>query len=49
VTVKNLGRTVCRDAYQEAGRIDGKVVIAAEGQADAACGDRAAITWRMMP
>ena len=49
VTLRNLGRNVCRDAYEKAGRIDGEVVIAAEGQADAACHDRAAITWRITP
>jgi hypothetical protein len=49
VTLRDLGRSVCRDAYEKAGRIDGEVVIAAEGQADAACHDRAAITWRIMP
>ena len=49
VTLKDLGRNVCRDAYQEAGQVDGEVVIVAEGRADAACQDRAAITWRIMP
>jgi hypothetical protein len=49
VTLNDLGRRTCRDAYQEAGRIDGAVVIVAEGRADEECHDAAAITWRIMP
>jgi hypothetical protein len=49
VTLHDLGRNVCRDAYEQAGRIDGEVAIAAEGRPDVACHDRAAITWRITP
>jgi hypothetical protein len=49
VTLHDLGRNVCRDAYEQAGRIDGEVAIAAEGRPDVACRDRAAITWRITP
>jgi hypothetical protein len=49
VTLHDLDRGACRDAYRIAGRIEGDVVIAIDSGDDAACGDRTAVTWRIMP
>jgi hypothetical protein len=49
VTLRDLDRDACRDAYQTAGRIEGRTVIAMERRDDRTCQDHASLTWRMMP
>ena len=49
VTLKDLDRETCREAYRAARRIEGRVVIEIEGPGDLACQDGAALTWRIMP
>jgi hypothetical protein len=48
VTLHDLDRAACRDAYRIADRIDGEVVIAME-RPDPPCQDSTSLAWRIMP
>jgi hypothetical protein len=50
VTVGNLDRRSCLEAESIARRIVGPVVVQLDGYGSvAACGDRNAMTWRILP
>jgi hypothetical protein len=49
VTLNDLDRDACRDAYRTARRIEGRVLIEIEGPGDVACQDGTALTWRIVP
>ena len=50
VTLHDLDADECRDAERFAHRIEGQVVIVAEGRAERdACREDGAMTWRIMP
>ncbi|HXQ54144.1 MAG TPA: hypothetical protein VN802_23820 [Stellaceae bacterium] len=50
VTYRGLGRTTCLEARSVAQRIEGSVVDQLDGyRSAAACGDRNAMTWRILP
>jgi hypothetical protein len=49
VTLRDLDPNTCRDAYRRASRIEGTVVVAIDEPGARMCGDRTALTWRMMP
>jgi hypothetical protein len=50
VELSGLDRETCLGARRSAGRLEGSVVVALEGYANAAdCGARNAMTWHIMP
>jgi hypothetical protein len=49
VTLHDLDRAACRNAYRSADRLEGRVVIALESSDATDCRDGASLTWRITP
>jgi hypothetical protein len=49
VTLHDLDREACLDAYRMTKRIEGQTVIAMEPGGDMTCQDHAVLSWRIMP